>query len=101
MKVKTKVFNVKAVVEMTNPPYNELIKTLVATGAIKATKYIAPNEIARAVRTRYGKSFSRGNLEITLTHGKPNFREREFIQKCQKAKEPFPVKKIQLQFMPK
>ena len=35
---------------------------------------------------------------MLLTFGKPNFVERRFIQKCIKAGEPFPAKKIQLQF---
>lgn len=67
---------------------------------IKATKYISPTLLVRGVRKTYkasdAKQFSGGNLEITLTIGKPNFVEREFIAKCKKVKEPFPIKKIQL-----
>jgi hypothetical protein len=33
-----------------------------------------------------------------FTIGKPNYEEREFIKKCKKAGEPFPVKKIQVKF---
>lgn len=80
--------------------YDQIIETLVATKAIKATKYISEKEIIRATRTRYGKTFSRGNLELTVTRGKPNYAEREFIKSCKKAGEPFPVKKIQLKFFP-
>lgn len=35
------------------------------------------------------------SIELVLKLGAPNYREREFIQACKKAKEPFPVKKIQ------
>jgi hypothetical protein len=37
---------------------------------------------------------------VTPTIGIPNYL-REFIRKCKKAGEPFPVKKIQLKFLPK
>ncbi len=64
---------------------------------VKAVKYVAPNYVIRATRTRYGGRINnRSNISITLTIGKPNFAEREFIKLCQKAKEPFPVKKIQM-----
>ena len=80
--------------------YDLIIETLVAAKAIKATKYISDKEIIRATRTRFGQSFSRGNLEVTITRGKPNYTEREFIKACKKSGEPFPVKKIQLKFFP-
>lgn len=67
---------------------------------VKATKYISPKLIVRAVRTRCGKKLSRKgeNISVTLTIGKPNFEEREFIQLLQKSKEPFPIKKVQVKF---
>lgn len=78
--------------------YDSVIETLVTSKAVRATKYISPTQIIRAVRTSYGGRFSRGNVEITLTIGKPNYREREFIKLCKDAGEPFPVAKIQLKF---
>lgn len=65
---------------------------------IKATKYISPTSIVRAVRKLYGKKLLKGNTEITLTVGKPNYAEREFIKDCKEAGERFPVKKIQIKF---
>lgn len=69
-------------------------------GVIKATKYISPTLLVRGVMKTYKvrdrKPASDGNLEITLTIGKPNYVEREFIAKCKKVKEPFPIKKVQL-----
>lgn len=82
--------------------YNEVIEAIISTGALKATKYLSPKEIVRGVRKSYrfnGRKVIKGaNIEITLTIGKPNYIEREFIKACQKANEPFPVKKIQLKF---
>lgn len=66
-------------------------------GVVRAVKYLAPNLIVRAVRTRYaGKISKTGNIEMSVTIGRPNFLEREFVVLCKKAKEPFPVAKIQL-----
>lgn len=81
--------------------YDQLIAVLIESKAVKATKFISEKQIIRAVRTSYGKKFLRGNIEITLTLGKPNYVEREFIKTCKKAGEPFPIKKIQLKFLPK
>ena len=63
---------------------------------VKATKYVSPKLVVRAVRTRYHNKIVKGNIEISLTIGRPNYLEREFIKKCQKVSEPFPVKKIQI-----
>lgn len=70
---------------------------LLRTNAVKATEYFSPTLIIRAVRKRYGKRIDkRHNIEISLTMGRPNYVERDFIELCQKAGEPFPIKKIQL-----
>ena len=79
--------------------YNEVVEAILQ-GAIKATKYISPKEIVRAVRKTY-KSQNRkphkgDSVEISLTIGRPNYLERQFIKDCQKAGEPFPVKRIQI-----
>lgn len=81
--------------------YDQVIKALVASKAHKATKFISEREVIRAVRTkyRYNNRFDNSKLEITLTHGRPNYLEREFIKACKKAGEPFPVKKVQLKFL--
>src|SRR3990167_4035054 len=77
-----------------------VIAMLLGTGALKATKYISKNQIVRAVLKTYKfnnhKPNKVGNIEITLTIGRPNYIEREFIKACQKAKEPFPIKRTQL-----
>mgnify|MGYP001567465722 FL=1 len=57
--------------------YNEVIEAVLGDDVVKATKFISPTEIVRAVRTRYhGKLRKVGNVEISLTIGRPNYLER-------------------------
>ena len=80
--------------------YNKIIKALILTTAIKATKYINPKFVIKAKRKVFnGKISKLGNIEIILTIGKPNFNERQFIKQAIKAGEPFPIKKIQLKHL--
>lgn len=60
--------------------------------------------VVRVARKCFGGKIPPKNdnpIEIILTIGRPNFRQRMFIKSCIKAKEEFPVKKIQLQFVAK
>ena len=79
--------------------YNQLIKVLIDMEAVKATLYNSPKEIVRVVRKTYHGKILKGNVEIILTIGKPNFIEREFIKLCKQAGERFPIKKVQLKFL--
>ena len=75
--------------------YDEVVGCILQGGITKATKFVSPKEIVRATRTK--TTFRKGgNIEITLTIGRPNYAEREFIKDCQKAGEPFPVRNIQI-----
>jgi hypothetical protein len=75
----------------------EVIKTLVANNMKKATKFVSPKEVVRAVRKTYGNKIdSRQKIELVVTIGKPNYVERTFIRTAQYAGEPFPIRKIQL-----
>lgn len=82
----------------------KVIDALLGQKAIKATYYLSPKLIIRAVRKTYKNGTAKrhilrsANTEVMLTIGKPNYREREFIKELRKAGEPFPVKKIQLKF---
>lgn len=77
--------------------YSEVVEAIINNEAIKATKFISPKLIVRATRKLYGKKIIKNhNIEITLTIGKPNWAEREFIKLCEKSGEPFPIKKVQL-----
>ena len=79
---------------------NKLVEAILDDGAKKATKFFNEKYVIKA--TRQGEIDKRSSrITILLTLGKPNFEEREFIKKCKKAGEPFPVKKIQLKFKEK
>jgi len=79
--------------------FNTLAKAIIEGGAMKATKYISPNETAKATRRTYKERQGKNApIEILFTIGAPNYEEREFIKKLKKAGEPFPVKKIQMKF---
>ena len=95
-----KVINAKKFAEVSVSPYRQVIEAVLQDNVIKATRYISPTSIIRAVKKTYkfnGRNPRReGNVEITLTIGKPNYAEREFIKLLKKANEPFPVKKMQL-----
>lgn len=79
-----------------------IVVHLIATEARSATIFQDEKSIVRATRKLVnGKVPGFGNIEVTLTIGKPNYKERNFVKQCKKAGEPFPIKKIQLKFPPK
>lgn len=74
--------------------------TLYDTTLRKVTAYISDKFVVRLTRQfKYNKRNTRETL--LLTYGRPNYEERAYIALLKKAKEPFPVKKIQLKFWPK
>lgn len=75
----------------------QVVMALVHNQARVAVKFISPTQVVRAcIRRARGKVRYKGNINIALKMGKPNYQERQFIKACVKAKEPFPVKKIRL-----
>ena len=66
----------------------------------RATVYISPKLTVKI--TRRGRPNGRDKSQQTclLTVGRPNWHERERIKQFLKVGEPFPVKKVQLQFYP-
>lgn len=66
----------------------------------QAVVYLSPVSIVKATG-RHKKTKNENHVEILLSIGRPNFDERKFIKDCIKAKEPFPVKKMQLKYWPK
>lgn len=69
-------------------------------GVKTATKFI---DKSLTVRLTFVGRVDRRNRRVhyALSIGSPNYTEREFIKKCQKAGEPLPVKKVQFKFHPK
>lgn len=84
------------------PNYTRLLTAVQHPGVYRATQYVSPSLVVKATRRRYdGKLLIRPRQEtILVTSGQPNWRERQFIRQCQQAKEPFPVRKIQLHRVP-
>lgn len=79
--------------------YQKVIDSLLNASALRATMFIDPNLIVRATRRKYNNKFNK-QVELVVTIGKPNVRERKFIKDCIKAGEKFPIKKVQLKFLP-
>jgi hypothetical protein len=77
--------------------FGQLAEMILEGGAKKVTKYISPKLTVKA--TFQGKRDKR-DRQVTLlfTVGRPNYCEREFIKRCQRINEPFPVKKVQIQW---
>ena len=70
----------KVIATLLDPQCKQAIKYILPELRIKATKLIRDNGIA----------------DIRLNIGPPSYAERKFIKNCEKAGEPFPVKKIQI-----
>lgn len=80
---------------------SKVVDSLVSCGARSAEKYISPNLVVRASRRLFRGKIIKGNIEIVLTIGRPNYAQRYFITDCKVAGEPLPVKKVILRFPPK
>ena len=77
---------------------DSVVNYLIGLGAYRATKYISPTVVVSAVRRYARKRIDRRakHVDVVLKIGAPNYEQREFIKKCKKAGETFPVKKIQI-----
>lgn len=68
-----------------------------------ATKYITPKFVIRATRIVFNRKIDKRDrrMDIIFTAGEPNYHARKFIKLCERAGEPFPVRKVQLTKFPK
>jgi hypothetical protein len=83
---------------------SQCIEALIRTGSWKATKYLSDKQVVHATQKRdhRGKVPKPDSAEhIIVSLGRPNFADREFIKKCKRAGEPFPVKRVQLKAAPR
>lgn len=80
---------------------SSIVDCLIKNKAFVATKYISSSLIVRATRKLSKKRIAKGNIEIVLTIGKPNYQERDLIKGFKKDKEEFPIKGIIIKFPPK
>lgn len=76
----------------------DVIKSITYPKVYFAAKYISEKFVVRASRRRFNKKLlqKNHNIEAVLVIGKPNFEQRKFIKVCKKAKEPFPIKRVQV-----
>ena len=89
----------------TSRHFGRVAAALLNSGAREATLYLSPTLTVRATRPLYrahGKVEDRraSRADVHFTAGAPNYRSRQFIKKCLRVGEPFPVRKIQLRFAP-
>lgn len=80
-----------------------VIVALLENRVHSAVKYVSPSLVVRGTRRLVkGKTIDgREKVEVVLTIGSPNYRERDFVKSCKKAGESFPVRKIVLKYPPK
>lgn len=82
-------------------PYGNVaraIQSLIEAEAHRATIFVSPTHTVKV--TRRSKRAEK-NQEFIVTIGRPNWHERQRVKTFLKAQEPFPVKRVQLQFLPK
>lgn len=73
---------------------SRVVLACLEVGAKQATVYLSPGLVVKATF----RSCAKTHKEIVVSFGKPNHSELQFIKKCKLAKEPFPVKKMQLKW---
>lgn len=81
-------------------PYVNEVVAHVLNGAKRATKYVSPTFTIKATRPHKPDKRAGGSTTISLTVGRPNYAEREFIKQAKKAGEPFPIKRVLLKAWP-
>lgn len=83
-------------IKFTYPQVNKVVASIVSDPTVRrATLYVDTKTTIKATRLRPPRKNGR-NESIVLTYGQPNYVERWFIKDALAAKEPFPVKKVQL-----
>jgi hypothetical protein len=79
----------------------QVVTSLVDFEVKRATKYLSEKLVVSAQRRTFKNKIDKfDNIDIVLKIGKPNYAERDFIEDCKAAKEPFPVKGIILKHFP-
>lgn len=74
--------------------FGQLAELIIEGGAKRATKYLSDKLTVKA--TLQGKPRKNERKTVLFTVGQPNYLERKFIKKCKAAREPFPVRKVQI-----
>ena len=77
----------------------QVIAAACQPGVYRATKFVSPTLVIKATRRRYAGKLLRGHERhetVLVTMGRPNYRERHFLQQCRQSQTPLTVRKIQL-----
>lgn len=85
---------------------DKTVRALLTAQCYSATKFLSATQVIRVTHPRYACRNTQWSkrarrLDLRLTIGEPNYRERQFIAACKKAGEPLPVRKIQLRDFPR
>lgn len=75
------------------------VQALEGTKARKATMFLNEKMVVKLSR-RHRPDRRNSRAEFVLTVGTPNYAELEFIKRCKRAGEPFPVRKVRLRLYP-
>lgn len=87
--------------KVTRKALAQVVEILMSEADVRmATIYFDGQTVIRGT-ARHRLDARARSTTIVLTVGKPNFVERRFIRLCRQAKEPLPVRKVQLKFWPK
>jgi hypothetical protein len=75
------------------------ITAILASRAKRATVYLSEKEVVSVCCRFKWRSHARRS-DFVLKIGQPNYLERRFIHACKAAREPLPVRKVQLRDWP-
>ena len=78
----------------------ECLRALIDSKSRQAAKFLSESLVVKATHRRKPKARDLGT-SVVVTFGRPNYRERDFLRMCRKAKEPIPLKRVQLRPWPK
>jgi predicted Co/Zn/Cd cation transporter (cation efflux family) len=79
----------------------QVMRSLLDNTDMRRATYYADPKLVISICRRH--KFSKRNLwgDFVVKVGRPNYIETKFVALCKKAKEPFPVKRVQLKAWPK
>jgi len=92
--------SVKQVMEYCSEASSILIYSILLHQAWKIVKFTSDKSVIRVVRRLHNEKLDSINLQFKIFFGRPNLEEREFIKKCKKAGERFPIKDPKI-YLPK
>lgn len=75
------------------------LEILLRSNARSVTKYLRP-DLRVTVSRQFPMDRRNSGETVLVTWGKPNYAQRKFVKACQRAKEPFPVKRPQIKEWP-